>query len=132
MTTLAEVRAEVAGVLDGLVVGGKTLKAIDYLSENLTAPCFAVVPGQPYLTRTGEGLTFGATRIRWDVLVLVQREVSKTAAESMDALLLAAIDALEEKYEVVEALQPGTVQPKPPSGPKFFGSVIRLQHDEKL
>lgn len=130
MSTLDELRAEVAEVLDGLEAGGKTLRAVDYLSENLTPPCFAVVPGQPYISTSGPDLRFGHKRIRWDVLVLVQREVSKTASASMDALLLAAVDVLEEtnEYDVVEAMQPGVVQ-LTPKGPKFFGSVIRLQHD---
>lgn len=132
MTTLAEYRGEIAGVLDGLVVGAKTLKALDYMSENVEPPVFVVVPGQPYIATSGEDLPFGMTRVTWLVVVLVTREATKTAAAAIDALLAAAWGALDSlPYDVVSASQPGTLT-YPNSGAKFFGSVITVQHDVKL
>lgn len=134
MTTLEEYRGEVAGVLDGLTVdlagGAKTLKALDYMSENVDAPVFVVVPGQPYIATSGEDLPFGMTRVSWLVVVLVNREASKSAAAALDRLLSAAWEALNElPYDVVSASQPGTLTY---NGLKFFGSVITMQHDLKL
>lgn len=135
MTTLEDDRAEVAGKLDGLEVelagGTATLKALDYMSENVEPPVFVVVPGSPYLQPSGETVRFGHKLVTWQVVVLVTREASKAAAAAIDALVLAAWDALEDDYDVISASQPGTVT-YPNSGLKFLGSVITVQHDVRL
>lgn len=131
MTTLEEYRGAIADVLDGLEIStGRTLKAFDYMSENVEPPVYVVVPGQPYITTQGEDLPFGMTRVTWLVVVLVTREATKTAAATLDKALSAAWEALNDlPYDVVAASQPGTVTY---SGLKFFGSVITVQHDLKL
>lgn len=135
-STLEDARHDVAGVLEGLEVelagGTKTMKAFDYMSENATPPVYAVVPGQPYIATSGEGLLMGHRRVMWAVVVLLARDASKSVASAVDLLILAAIDALEDGgYDVLTASQPGEVT-FPVSGLKFFGSVITIQHDLKL
>lgn len=135
-TALEDARADVAEVLTGLEVefagGVKTLKALTAMTENVEPPVFVVVPGQPYISTSGDGLLMGRRRVTWNVAVLVTREATQSVAAAMDGMVLVAMEALEDAdYDVLTASQPGTVT-YPVSGLKFFGSVITIQHDLKL
>ena len=111
-----------------LLAGG--IATLPYTAENVTPPCAAVVPSQPYLRRpTGDAdlAVFGVTRVGFDVLLLSQIVEAKTTAELADALLSKAWAALAG-WKPREASQPAEIEVH---GSKFMGSVISIEHDTK-
>lgn len=128
--SLKELRAEIATAITG---ADASLKSIPYVSENITPPVAVVVPGRPYLSQRQdviEPLTFGATRVRHDVLLVLARDGAKRDADAMDDLLDKAWAALDElDHDGIEAARPDVVTL---SGSKFLASVITIQHDTKL
>lgn len=100
-----------------------------YTSENVEAPCAAVVPSQPYLRKpTGDEMSvFGVTRVGFDVLLLSPIVEAKKTAQLADDLLSQAWAALAP-WKPREASQPAEIEL---SGSKFMGSVITIEHDTK-
>lgn len=122
--SLAEDRDEITKALDD---GG--IKALPYTSEDITPPCAAVVPSQPYLRRESgtAGAVFGTMRVGFDVLLLSPLLEAKKTADVMDDLISDAFAALGE-FDIREVSQPAEIQL---SGSKYLGAVITIEHDTK-
>jgi hypothetical protein len=110
MTTLSELRNELASLVDG----------VSGWPSRTTPPVVFVVPGTPWLTG-GQG---GLTRFTFDVVLAAahtaQPADSLTAVEEMTTAVVAAI---EPPWSVTQGEQPSTVTI---NGTDYLGTVITV------
>lgn len=101
---LTDLRTAVKAVLDE--AGFRTFTTVP---SQVTPPCAFVSPGDPYLTR--EGAAFGGEIVRHRVVVVTAAGINDTTAESLDELLLTALDALYASvdWDVTEVGSPGPI-----------------------
>lgn len=122
MASVEDLRDEITA---DLVAGG--VKTLPYTSEDLTPPCAAVVPGQPYLRKASgnEGLIFGHVRATFHVLLLGPIVEAKKTADLIDGLIWDAYGALRG-WRRTQVSQPAEIKL---SGSTFMGAVITIEHD---
>jgi len=120
-----EVRPEVVA---SITAAG--LRSVPYVGETITPPCAVVIPGQPYLEwRPGnDEIPFAHFVTRIDVLLVSHREAAKKSAELIDSMILDAVKALSDRYDVRRVSQPGVVQLQ---GAKFIGAVLTIEETVK-
>ena len=101
---LTDLRTAIKATLDE--AGFRTFITVP---TQVTPPCAFVSPGDPYVTR--EGATFGGEIVRHRIVIVTSAGINDTTTESLDALLLTALDALYTSgdWDVEEVGAPGPV-----------------------
>lgn len=91
--------------------------------DKVTPPCAFVSPGEPYITR--DGATFGGEIVRHQVVIVAAAGVNDVKAESLDTLLLRALDALaaDDRWDVGDVDRPGQITL---GGQAFLATAIEL------
>lgn len=118
MNTLSEIRADVANTLNEAGI-----RAVDFNSTKVVPPVAVVIPDEQYLTvRTGD--RFGAYNVAIQVLILGPKATEKVAAVTMDELILKAVAALDEEFDVINVSAPGEARLNEAN---YFGSIINIE-----
>jgi hypothetical protein len=118
---LTDLRVAIKATLDA--AGFRTFITVP---SQVTPPCAFVSPADPYLTR--EGATFGGEIVRHRVVVVTSAGINDTTAESLDALLLTALDALyaSDDWDVDSVGSPGPIAI---NGSQYLAVPIELQQE---
>lgn len=127
MSALTDVRADLKGLLDG-VVGGAP--AFTELPEVAMAPFAIVAPGEPYV-EFPEGLPFGWCRANLLACFYVAWGSNDVMTAALDDAALAIIAAVEasDDFIVVQVDQPGEV---PINGQRHLGIAVEIVTDVEL
>jgi len=96
---LAARRADLARTLSVLPA-----RVLDHVPEQLTAPAAIIQAGDPYLDV--EGATFGAHTVHYLVSLVVEVGANQRMTNELDALIGAAVVALDGAYGVEQVTAP--------------------------
>ena len=115
---LTDLRVAVKATLTG--AGFRTFTTVP---DKVAPPCAFVSPGEPYITR--ENAAFGGEIVRHQVVIVAASGVNDVRAESLDALLLKALDALhgDDRWDVGDVDRPGQITL---GGQQFLATSIEL------
>lgn len=118
MNPITEVREDLATTLNEAGI-----RTFGYAAEKLVPPCAAIDPHDEYITLR-EGDRFGNYNIAVRILILGPRASEKVAAEQMDDLILKALRALNEDFDVVSVSAPGRTQL---GSTEVFAAIIEVE-----
>lgn len=100
MNTLTTLREDVATTLTNAGI-----KTVHYQETRITPPCAMVVPDDNYVTYR-EGDRFGFINVALQVVLLSARATNKGTAEAFDELILKALRALGDDFDVINVQSP--------------------------
>lgn len=118
MNPLIELRTDLATALNEA-----GLRTVDWAETRFVPPMVVITPDSEYITQR-EGDRFGHFNVGIQVLVLGPERNTKAAAEAMDEMLLTAINALSDDFDIVSVTAPGEAA----LNEKFYyGSIISIE-----
>ncbi len=113
----AEVKMELATLGDNQIY--------EFIPERPSTPCFVLSPGSPYIQ---QGQAFTDFAVRFDVLVLSGKATNEVETDTLDSLIVDAIDALETWFiEDVETPSQFEI-----NGALYLGTKISITADKTL
>lgn len=118
MNPLTEVREEIKQVL---ITNG--FKAYDYMETRYTPPVALVIPDENYVS-VREGDRFGGLNVSIQVLLIGPRMTEKTGTEKFDVMILDALKALDDSFDIVTVMSPSEVTVKEA---QHYASVITIE-----
>lgn len=119
VNSLTEAREAVA---DALVAAG--LNAYAYVEEVFTTPAALVVPDSPYIgAPVGQNPFSKPYSIRLMVLLVTDNGSNESTALEIDLMVVKAVNALDEDWDVTEVLAPHEVTVR---GVTHLGSLVSL------
>ncbi|WP_148222535.1 hypothetical protein [Rhodococcus opacus] len=123
---LSELRQDIATALSEAGI-----RTVDYAETKLSPPLAVVVPDDNYIVlQTGNNFKFGEYNVAVQVMLLgPPKSSNRVAADSMDELILTAIRALDEDFDIVNVSAPGEAAF---SGNTYFGAIIQIEAQLKL
>lgn len=120
MSRLTALRTEVADALNAA-----SIKAIEYVGEQITPPAVVVLPAAPYMVPSQH---FGHFDVNISLLVVAGKGTSKASANALDSMIEQVIEALDD-WDLTEVSQPGQVNL---NGSNFLGAVISIEQTIKI
>lgn len=96
---------------------------MDWAETRFVPPMVVITPDAEYIT-VREGDRFGQFNVGIQVLVLGPERNTKAAADAMDKMLLTAINALNDDFDIVSVTAPGEAQL---NNLTYFGSIISVE-----
>lgn len=122
MSVFADQRRAIVAALEA---GG--IRAATTVPDKWTPPGAFVGPGDPYVTRQADGLSFGAEVVRHLVTLVVARGTNDQRADELDEVILTALGLLDglidQGFGVGDVQQPGQVSI---NGQRHFGVSIEV------
>ena len=118
MNPLTELREDLANTLSEAGI-----RAFGYAEPKLVPPCAAIVPNSDYLN-IREGDVFGQTNIAIDILLLGVKATERAGSEKMDDLILKALHALSDEFDVTGVTAPGIYNV---NGAELFSCIISVE-----
>lgn len=115
---LSEVRATVKTLLSEAGI-----RAVDYDTEKVVPPLALIVPDDNYVSLR-DGGRFGHHNVAIQVLLLGPNATAKVAAEKMDEMIVTALNALPEEYDIIAVTAPGEARL---NDAVYYGSVINIE-----
>ena len=120
---LTELRADIANVLDEAGI-----RSVDFNSTKIVPPLAVVIPDDEYVTVQDGGI-FGHYNVAIQVLLLGPKATEKVAAAVMDEMIMKAVTALDEEFDVINVSAPGEARL---NDAVYFGSIINIEIQIKL
>lgn len=118
VNALTTLRADVAEILSDAGI-----KAIHYQENRITPPCAIVIPDDNYVSFR-EGDRFGYINVALQVLLLGPRTTERTGAEMFDGMILTALKALGDEFDIATVQAPSEVMI---NEVEYFAVVITLE-----
>ena len=120
---LTTLREDVAQVLRDAGI-----KSFHYQEERFTPPCALVVPSENYVT-IREGDPFGSINVAIQLLLIGEKATAKAGTEKFDEMILTALKALGEEFDVIDVLAPDEITHNEVS---YWASVISIEVQIRL
>lgn len=125
MNPLSDLRADIATALSEAGI-----RTVDYAESKLSPPLAVVVPDDNYIVLQSGNSRFGEYNVAVQVMLLgPPKSSNRVAADSMDNLILTAIRALDEDFDIVNVSAPGEA---PFGGSTYYGAIIQIEAQLKL
>ena len=122
---LSELRHDIANALSEAGI-----RAVDFAESKLSPPLAVVVPDDNYIVLQAGTSQFGEYSVSVQVMILGPAKSSnKAAADMMDEMILTAIRALDEDFDIVNVSAPGEASL---NGNTYYGSIIQIEAQIKL
>lgn len=119
MISIEELRIQLKAYLSGL--GTQNVAVYTETPEKLAANKNVVVePSDPYVT---QGPVYGEYDVTFDVTLIVKATNNKVNTDSMDDLIVAALRALDETWQVGEVGRP---VPFEKEGTQYMGTTFTI------
>ena len=114
---LSDLRADISNLLNEAGI-----HSIDYGEPKIHPPVAVVLPNDDYVTQRS-GDTFGQFNVSIRVMLLGPKATASVASNTMDDLIVTALIALGDHFDVVSVSAPGEAQI---SNVSYFASVIDI------
>lgn len=123
VNALTTLREDVATILSEAGIN-----SIGYAETRFVPPVALIVPDDDYVSLR-EGSRFGHVNVALKVLLIGPRATEKVGAEQFDEMIITALKALSDEFEIVTVQSPGevTVNDAP-----YFAAVITIEVEIKL
>lgn len=118
MNPLTDIRNELANTMSEAGI-----RAFGYAETKLVPPCAAIVPDEAYVSLR-EGDLFGNYNVAVRILLLGPKATEKVGSEVMDDLILKALRALNDDFDVMGVSAPAVTQV---NGVDTYAAIIEVE-----
>lgn len=88
MSTLEQLRAQLAGELDG-----QGITPVTFVPERPQPPLAVIAPGSPYVQ---QGDTFGVYKVAFDIVLMTPKATNEAETIDLDAMIAMTVGAIAE------------------------------------